>query len=442
MYLHIEYSHRIMTHYYEKTIIEQREFFTTTLINILTPFIYEGILSMYIHAIECDKKMVANGGKILSPHKTFQDNLQNITSLNEEKIQNELERIKAGSKCSDIFEDLIKGVIKSNIILLTFKANAKKSEIVEARHHEHVSIAHFIHKCYIISASAFYNLPALFIHTLPPLTVKNNQNEICKIIKESINDAIRHMLPMKLILNEYLQNDYMQDEEIINVNITKDEYERIKYLLEESKKIDDIKNVTAPGRGMNYAHVYDHGPAFNHNKHNLIFQTSDSSDFIDDKLFDGGNTPQINVIKLNNVNGVNNVTRESGHHPSGPKIFDVASDDVDKIIASQRKEMNREDSKEDTRGGERREDGRGDKRDESHNNNGVQVEYIDMEEGGTKKHNTFNFLGDTRTKLASKFGIVIDNHNKGSQHNDSNQDNQSKQDHDKEKYFARYKRSE
>jgi len=325
-----------MAHYYEKIATETRDFYTTTLVKILTPLIYEGLLSMYIHAVECDNKMAANGGKNLGPLKTFQHNLEQITNLNDEKIFNELERIKSASKCSDIFEDLVRAVIKSNIVLLTY--TGKKSEIVEAKHHENISITHFIHKCYIESGKVFYNLPKLFWHKYPSITIKDNQKEIHEIIKESIKEAIRQMLPMKLILGEYLKNDYVNEEEMININITKDEYEKIKYLLEESKKIEDIKNVTG-NNFINFNHVYDKNINY-HKKGSLIFETDDSSDYQDDNFFDNdANSLKIMKISENKAKQYKFQNPAIEHLVAQPELKSVTSNVVDDIIESQKKEI-------------------------------------------------------------------------------------------------------
>ena len=57
-------------------------------------------------------------------------------------------RIRYGSKHADIFEKLIKAVIKSHIILLTFNASGKKCKIVQEKFHEQIDCKLFIHKIY------------------------------------------------------------------------------------------------------------------------------------------------------------------------------------------------------------------------------------------------------------------------------------------------------
>ena len=116
-------------HYYERNIADIKAEYTDFLIHIISPLIYEGIKSMYKKAYEADLKFrelakqnpnVNNPGTL----KIFQHFLKNIPTLNNTLIESEMIRIRDGSKHADIFEKLIKAVIKSHIILLTFNASA------------------------------------------------------------------------------------------------------------------------------------------------------------------------------------------------------------------------------------------------------------------------------------------------------------------------------
>lgn len=194
-----------MKHYYEKNIVEIKNEYTEFLINILSPLIYEGIKSIYekAQALEAIYKKSSNNPGIL---KIFQICLKDIPNLNKLALENETNRIKEKSKCSEWFDALLMSVIKSNIILLTFNAK-NKSNIIEEKHHEKIDTSLFIHKCYIECSKVFYNCPEIFWHNYAPLEIKKNQKEIFDIIKNGIKEAIRKSLPIKLILDEYLTND-------------------------------------------------------------------------------------------------------------------------------------------------------------------------------------------------------------------------------------------
>ena len=157
-----------MPHFYERNIIEIKEEYTTFLINIITPFLYEGLKSFYNFAQESHIQLLEKGkhnDAIKSPGilKLFQGSLKEIPVLNDYTIETETNRIKERSKCSEWFDDLVKAVIKSNIVLLTFNVD-NQSEIVNDKYHERINIKQFIHRCYIECARIIYNYPELFCH--------------------------------------------------------------------------------------------------------------------------------------------------------------------------------------------------------------------------------------------------------------------------------------
>ena len=210
-----------MTHYYEKNIVEIKHEYTECLLDITTPFIYEGIKHMYDYSRGAHRKLlkkqeeINSNKKIKGPLEIFQLCLADIENTSNSKMENEVNRIKSKSKsnCADWYDDLVKAVIKSNIILLTYTTSKNKSELVERRFHETIKTSDFIHRCYVSCAEIFYNNPEIFYHGYHSLKVKENQREICNIIEKGIKNAIRKMLPMKLILTEYNSNDYLTESE-------------------------------------------------------------------------------------------------------------------------------------------------------------------------------------------------------------------------------------
>jgi hypothetical protein len=227
-----------MTYFYERNITEIKNEYTTFLINIITPFIYEGIRSVYQFSVNAHSEFVERGkydNEIKSPGilKLFQLSLKEIPTLNNNEMEIETNRIKMGSKCADWFDDLVRAVIKSNIILLIFKDPKKKSELLSEEYHNKVQIKDFIHQCYIESARLIYDNPELFGHEYPPLEIKRNQRETCQLIKESIHQAIRQILPAKKMINEFLENNYIDmDESDISRKISDGKYINIKSMVE------------------------------------------------------------------------------------------------------------------------------------------------------------------------------------------------------------------
>lgn len=228
-----------MPHFYERNVKECKKEYTAFLKDILTPFIYEGLKSLYNYSLEThfkflEKEKIDPKIKSPGPLKIFQTCLKEIPGLNDYSIERETNRIKEGSKCSAWFDDLIKAVIKSFILVLTFSSSENESEIVKQKYHEKVETKDFIHKCYIEAARSIYNNPELFWHEFPSIEIKRNQREIYKIIKKAIDGAIRKVLPIELILKEYLKNDYIgSDTNITQKQISEAQYHNIKKLVEK-----------------------------------------------------------------------------------------------------------------------------------------------------------------------------------------------------------------
>jgi len=225
-------------HYYERNISDINQEYTTFLTHILTPLIYEGLKSMYDKSIEKEKEYIElskNNIKVKNPGilKIFQHCLKNIPSLNINLIECEMIRIRDSSKHADIFEKLIKAVIKSHIILLTYNASGKQCQLVNEKIHEKIDCKIFIHKIYIECARQFYNNPELFWHGYTNIELKKNKKECLDIIEKSIKISIKEIIPMQDILTEYLKNDYIIEETLQNRT------QKIKEMLEKNPE-DDI----------------------------------------------------------------------------------------------------------------------------------------------------------------------------------------------------------
>jgi hypothetical protein len=191
--------------------VERKNIYTSLLINTLAPCIYEGLLSIY-NDIKIKTK---DNGKEL---KTFQECLATIPKWNNDVINMETNRILQKSKCPWL-EDLMKGVIKSNIELLSNTTSSYGFKYLNEKMYKNARLNNFIHKCYIECAREIYNNPYLFYHKYKTYQIKNNQKEIIILIKDCIDEAIKKMLPLKNILEEYINRDFIIED--INYDNTK-----------------------------------------------------------------------------------------------------------------------------------------------------------------------------------------------------------------------------
>ena len=184
-------------------LVDAKEEYTKQLTRILVPRMYEGISHIYSEA-----KNLANENK----NKTlviFQNLLKNIPQWNQNIIEKETNRIIEKSGI-DWLEDLISAIFVVFSKILSAVRVTNHSRI----HNFHLTVPklhHFIHECYIEMARKFYMNTMLFSDELTPNEQQINVRESYKIVKESIIEAIRILLPVKAILHEYLQASYQEE---------------------------------------------------------------------------------------------------------------------------------------------------------------------------------------------------------------------------------------
>lgn len=203
---------------YEQHIVEIKKNYETRLMTILVPNMYEGFEVLYNKAQSFDlrfKEAIKKNPNVKSidVKKIFQHLLSKIKDLTTHKIRDETDRIKTASRSADIFDDLVKAVVRSNIVLMTYNVDSKKKDLIQTRYHDSIIVHDFVHLCYIEASRVFYTRPELFMNYSD--VINNHNKRICyDIIKNSIIEAINLSLPMKEILAEYLNNPYEQKDDI------------------------------------------------------------------------------------------------------------------------------------------------------------------------------------------------------------------------------------
>jgi len=131
-------------------LVDKKQEYTTTLVNILTPLLNEGITSIYLSASQNKNEEL----------KTFQLLLKEIPKWNQEMINEETVRIIKECNC-DWLGDLVKAVVKSNVVILASNDNSS-FKYITSDVYNNVKLSDFIHKCYIECAKEIYDNPILF----------------------------------------------------------------------------------------------------------------------------------------------------------------------------------------------------------------------------------------------------------------------------------------
>ena len=222
-------------------LVEAKKEYTNQLQQILSPRIYEGFKSIYEELINTlSQDLYEKKTQSTSLIKMFQKSLRDIPLWNNEMIKNEHLRIEKISNC-DYLENLIEAVFITNTKILTaVQINNKKSVNVTINVPQ---AQHFIHKCYIECSKEIYKNPYIFdvSKTITPKEKHNNLRETLNIINNSINNAIRNLLPIRDLLKQGLTNNNLNNdntEEVDNLS------ENISILKDEKNHSDNESNMS------------------------------------------------------------------------------------------------------------------------------------------------------------------------------------------------------
>jgi hypothetical protein len=211
-------------------LVEKKNEYTINLVNVLSPLVYEGLVSIYTEALN-----VSNSADNIL--KVFQSFLRKIPKWSQEMINQETERILKNSKSCDWLSNLVKATIKANMIILTFNPHLKLQNKIESSYYKNINLEDFIHKIYIECARELWNNPYLMYHQYSPIELKRNQRDTINLVKDAIKEAIRRLLPLKELLEIYLDDELEQNDlPDFDRNITEIGERNIKKLINKDLK--------------------------------------------------------------------------------------------------------------------------------------------------------------------------------------------------------------
>jgi hypothetical protein len=186
---------------------------SSRLVNILSPFMIEGIKSIF----EESYKLCKENGETSKYLMTFQNFISRIPKWNANIIEAERARIVEKSGCSYL-EDLITCVYIIQLKLLTAMRVGQKQKKIDITIPK---IDDFIHKVYITIARKIYKYVYLFEINIPPLQIQKNNRELEIIVQECILNTIRESIPIEALLRAYMdettEEEYTEEikEEVI-----------------------------------------------------------------------------------------------------------------------------------------------------------------------------------------------------------------------------------
>lgn len=205
------------------TLHESRNEYTSRLISILTPLIFEGYNSIFDEAWDLCKDNDETEKYLM----TFQNLISRVPKWNNEIIEKEKTRIIEKSGC-DYLEDLLTCVHIIQLKLLTTIRVGKKQKKIEI---EIPRLEDFIHKSYIQVARKIYTNVYLFEKYLTPLQKQKHNREVEIIIQDCILNAIRETLPIESVLKSYMdesiEEDYIETVQEEKIPIKESEEEKV-----------------------------------------------------------------------------------------------------------------------------------------------------------------------------------------------------------------------
>lgn len=206
-----------------------KKILTYKLINIIKPYIYEGILSIYL-----DASNISNSNDVLM---VFQGLLSKIPKWSDQDLLKEVTRIKTKCSCGYL-ENLIKSLVKINISIFLEET---KDTFVEPSLYENITLTKFIKKVYILVARTIFNKPILFYKGFKDIEVLQNMNIVMKIIGEDIENAIIELLPLDYLIDEFL-NVEIYDKQI-NLKVPNESIENLKQLKQKLDLVAPIEDI-------------------------------------------------------------------------------------------------------------------------------------------------------------------------------------------------------
>ena len=192
-------------------LLDAKQEYSKQLINSFKQIIYSEIKNIYQES----ENMCFQENKPENVLMVFQDILSKIPKWSVNKINKSFNKVK--TKC-DYIDDLIKIIFITHIKILTIVNKNKKNKKIDIK----IPGGNcFFHLCLVDAAREIWKSPFLVSKHVSNYEYQKNIREVNKIISESILDTIRKQLPVKNILQDFLDIDIDNSENLTNDNLDK-----------------------------------------------------------------------------------------------------------------------------------------------------------------------------------------------------------------------------
>jgi len=140
---------------------------------------------------------------------SFQIWCADVPKWNQDVIDTNVSIVLDSCRC-DYVEELMTAVFIAHTKMLTairVSSKQKKMKITLPK------LDHFLHRVFIECARGFWKAPFLFLESVPMIEKQKNVIQMESMCIESLSGAVRSLLPVKSILNEYLAEDEDEKDE-------------------------------------------------------------------------------------------------------------------------------------------------------------------------------------------------------------------------------------
>jgi hypothetical protein len=134
---------------------------------------------------------------------SFQVWCADVPKWNQDVIDTNVSIVLDSCRC-DYVEELMTAVFIAHTKMLTairVSSKQKKMKITLPK------LDHFLHRVFIECARGFWKAPFLFLESVPMIEKQKNVLQMESMCIEALSGAVRSLLPVKSILNEYLAED-------------------------------------------------------------------------------------------------------------------------------------------------------------------------------------------------------------------------------------------
>lgn len=220
-------------------LVDAKQEYNHQIVNILSSGILKGIKSIYF---ECEN-MCQQENTPENVLMVFQDKLSKVPKWTLAKIEQEFQLVKKESNC-DWIDDLLKVIYVTHIKILSLVNKVKKKGRLNIKV---PTGAQLLHICYVNIAREMWKNPYLCSSHVSRYEQQKNNREMERLIKDTIMDTLRQQLPVKNIIQDFLD---LSEKEDLSLVITPVEHEDLdnperttNVELRNTKYMDKLENI-------------------------------------------------------------------------------------------------------------------------------------------------------------------------------------------------------